>query len=106
MLAAPAARPLFQKAIMESGTPGFGMPFRSLAEAERIGEQADALLGAGDDLAKLRSMSVPALLAVDLKLHDDALESDAMIWLRTTIDGKVFPRGPRALLDEAPPKPV
>ena len=31
MLAAPAARPLFQKAIMESGTPGFGMPFRSLS---------------------------------------------------------------------------
>jgi para-nitrobenzyl esterase len=106
MIAAPAARPLFQKAIMESGTPGFGMPFRSLADAERIGDQADALLGAGEDLAKLRSMSVPALLAVDLKLHDDALESDAMVWLRTTIDGKLFARSPRALLDEAPAKPV
>ena len=106
MLAAPAARTLFQKAIMESGTPGFGMPFRSLADAERIGDQADALLGAGEDLAKLRSMSVPALLAVDLKLHDDALESDAMVWLRTTIDGKLFARSPRALLDEAPPKPL
>jgi para-nitrobenzyl esterase len=106
MLAAPAARTLFQKAIMESGTPGFGTPFRSLADAERIGDQADALLGAGEDLAKLRSMSVPALLAVDLKLHDDALESDAMVWLRTTIDGKLLPRSPRALLDEAPPKPV
>ena len=106
MLAAPAARSLFLKAIMESGTPGFGMPFRSLADAERIGDQADALLGAGDDLAKLRSMSVPALLAVDLKLHDDALESDTMVWLRTMIDGKLFPRSPRALLDEAPPKPV
>jgi para-nitrobenzyl esterase len=106
MLAAPAARTLFQKAIMESGTPGFGMPFRSLTDAERIGDQADALLGAGGDLAKLRSMSVPALLAVDLKLHDDALESDAMVWLRTTIDGKLFPRSPRELLDEAPPKPV
>jgi para-nitrobenzyl esterase len=106
MIAAPAARALFQKAIMESGTPGFGMPFRSLADAERIGDQADALLGAGEDLAKLRSMSVPALLAVDLKLHDDALESDAMVWLRTTIDGKLFARSPRALLDEAPAKPV
>jgi para-nitrobenzyl esterase len=106
MLAAPAARPLFQKAIMESGTPGFGMPFRSLADAERIGDQADALLGAGGDLAKLRSMSVPALLAVDLKLHDDAVESDSMVWLRTTVDGKIFAKTPRELLQEAPAKPV
>jgi para-nitrobenzyl esterase len=106
MLAAPAARTLFQKAIMESGTPGFGMPFRSLTDAERIGDQADALLGAGGDLGKLRSMSVPALLAVDLKLHDDALESDAMVWLRTTVDGKVFPKSPRELLNEVPSRPV
>jgi para-nitrobenzyl esterase len=106
MLAAPAARPLFQKAIMESGTAGFGMPFRSLTDAERIGDQADALLGAGGDLAKLRSMSVPALLAVDLKLHDDALDSDAMVWLRPTIDGRLLPKSPRELLSEAPPKPV
>jgi para-nitrobenzyl esterase len=106
MLAAPAARSLFQKAIMESGTPGFGMPFRSLTDAERIGDQADALLGAGGDLTKLRSMSVPALLAVDLKLHDDALESDAMVWLRTTVDGKVFPRSPQELLNETPARPV
>jgi para-nitrobenzyl esterase len=106
MLAAPTARSLFQKAIMESGTPGFGMPFRSLTDAERIGDQADALLGAGGDIEKMRRMSVPALLAVDLKLHDDALESDTMVWLRTTVDGKLFPKSPRALLDEAPAKPV
>ena len=41
LLAAPAARPLFHKAIMESGTPGFGIPFRPLKEAELLGEQAD-----------------------------------------------------------------
>src|SRR3954469_9175187 len=49
LLTAPAARGLFGQAIMESGTPGFGMPFRSLAEAERIGEEASDLLGTGDD---------------------------------------------------------
>ena len=91
---------------MESGTPGFGQPFRSLADAERIGDQADALLGDGGDIAKLRKMSVPALLAVDLKLHDDALESDEMLWLRTTVDGKVFPSDPRSLLEKAPAKSV
>lgn len=106
LLAAPAAQGLFEKAIMESGTPGFGMPFRSLKDAERIGMQADDLLKAGGSLGKLRQMSVPALLAVDLKLHDDTTVSDGATWLRTTVDGEVLPSDPRALLEQAPPRPV
>ena len=106
LLATPAARGLFAKAIMESGTPGFGLPDRSLEQAERIGDQAEAWLGTGGDLARLRSVSVPALLAADLRLHDDALEADDLIWLRATIDGAVFARAPRDLLAEAPARPV
>ena len=106
LLAAPAARPLFQKAIMESGTPGFGFAFRSLKEAERIGDQAHSLLGTGGDLAKLRRTSVPALLAVDQKLHDETLEADGLMWLRTTIDGKLFPANPRELLKQGPARSV
>jgi para-nitrobenzyl esterase len=106
LLAAPAARALFQKAIMESGTPGFGMPVRSLKEAERIGMQADQMLKAGGSIDKMRGMSVPALLAVDLKLHDDAMEADEMMWLRTTVDGKALPADPHTLLEQAPPRPV
>ena len=106
LLAAPTARGLFQKAIMESGTPGFGMSFRTLKTAERIGMQADDLLKAGGSIEKMRAMSVPALLAVDLKLHDDAMVSDSMLWLRTTVDGKLLPTDPRTLLEEAPPRPV
>ena len=106
MLTAPAARPLFQKAIMESGTPGFGMTFRSLSQAEQIGDQADALLGTRGDLSKMRNASPAALLAIDRQLHDDAIESDEMMWLRITIDGRLFSSTPRKLLDEAPPKPV
>jgi para-nitrobenzyl esterase len=106
LLAAPAARTLFHKAIMESGTPGFGLPFRTLKDAELLGDQTDDLLGAGGDLAKLRSMSVPALLAVDRQLHDDAIQTDDYKWLRTTIDGAVFPRSPRELLQNAPARPV
>ena len=106
LLAAPGARGLFSQAIMESGTPGFGLPERSLRDAERIGRQADSLLGAGGDLAAMRAMSVPALLAVDLKLHDDTLESDEMMWLRPMIDGKLLPADPRTLLEQAPPRPV
>jgi para-nitrobenzyl esterase len=106
LLAAPAARGLFHKAIMESGTPGFGLPFRSLEEAHRIGDQADALLGTGGDAAKLRAISVPALLAVDKQLHDDALEADDYMWLRATIDGNVLPRSPAELIAQGPKRPV
>ena len=106
LLAAPTARSLFHKAILESGTPGFGLPFRSLSEGERIGDQADALLGTGGDVARLRAVSVPALLAADRQLHDDALEADDYLWLRTTIDGAVLPRSPGELLASAPPRPV
>lgn len=106
LLAAPAANRLFHKAIMQSGTPGFGLPFRSLEEAERIGDQADAILGTGGDVAKLRTVSVPALLKADKELHDDALESDDYMWIRTTIDGAVLPDHPRVLLSRAPARPL
>ena len=105
-LLAPAARPLFAKAIMESGTPGFGMPFRSLAEAERIGEQAGRLLGTGGRLVKLRQAPAAALLAADLKLHDPGAPYDSFIWLRTTVDGKAIPADPLHLLAAAPAKPL
>jgi para-nitrobenzyl esterase len=106
LLAAPAARGLFEKAIMESGTPVFGMKPRTLAVAERIGMEADDLLKAGGSIATMRRMSVPALLAVDLKLHDAGTGSDTAMWMRTTIDGKLFAADPRTLLNQAPPRPV
>ena len=106
MMIAPDARPLFNKAIMESGTPGFGLPFRSLQDAERLGDQADALLGTGGDLDKLRKASPAALLAVGRQLHDDALEADDYLWLRITTDGSVFKRSPAELLADAPAKPL
>jgi para-nitrobenzyl esterase len=102
----PAARLLFQKAIMESGTPGFGMAFRSLSEAEAIGAETDTLLGTGGDLAKLRQVPAKGLLAVDLKLHDPGAADDSFLWLRTTIDGNAIPRDPRRLLADAPAKPI
>ena len=100
MLAIPAARPLFAKAIMESGTPGFGLAARSLREAEQIGDQL------GSDLARLRAMPAEQLLAADGKLHDPAAPDDSFTWLRTTIDGKAVPADPTRLLAAAPPKPV
>jgi para-nitrobenzyl esterase len=106
LLAAPSARGLFDKAILESGTPGFGLPFRPLDAAFRLGDQIDALLDTGGDVEKLRDASIPALLAADLKLHDPAIQDNSFVWLHTTIDGAVLPKSPRALLAEAPPRPV
>jgi para-nitrobenzyl esterase len=106
LLASPETKGLFDKAIMESGTPGFGLPFRSLDDAFRLGDQLDALLHTGGDIEKLRHDSVAALLAADLKLHDPGVETHGFLWLHTTIDGKVLPKAPRALYAEAPRRPV
>jgi para-nitrobenzyl esterase len=106
LLAAPAARGLFARAILGSGTPGFGLPFRTREEAWRIGDQLDALIGANGDVAALRAASVTALIAAGEKLHDPVLTDDDYRWLRTTIDGRVVPRSPGALLRYAPRRDV
>jgi para-nitrobenzyl esterase len=106
LLAQPLARPLFQKAIMESGTTGFGLGFRSLGDAERIGGELDGLLGTGGDLRKLRAIPAARLLAADAKLHDPGAPDDSFIWLHITIDGEAISANPRQLLAAAPPKPI
>jgi para-nitrobenzyl esterase len=106
MVLRPAARDLFNKAIMESGTPGFGIGFRTLRQAEAIGNQADALLGTGGDLKKLRAVPASRLLAADAKLHDSGAPDDSFIWLHITVDGKAIPANPRRLLAVASAKPV
>lgn len=111
LLAAPAARGLFGKAVLQSGTPGFGMPFRTLGDALVLGDQAQRLLGTRG-IAGLRHAPAAALLVADRKLHDPAIAApgsvwnDDMVWLRTQIDGAVLPRSPAALLRQAPPRPV
>ncbi|MEZ0244267.1 MAG: carboxylesterase family protein, partial [Sphingomonas sp.] len=101
LLAAPQARGLFAKAIMESGTPGFGMPPRPLENALTLGDQAQQLLHAGS-IAEMRKRPLADLLAADLKLNDPSLVANDFRWLRTAIDGAVITRAPRDLLAEAP----
>ena len=96
------ARQLFQKAIMESGTPGFGLPFRSLADAEKIGDQLDKLVGSGGDLRRLRAVPAAQLLAANANLKDPI----GPLWLHITADGKALPSSPRQMLASAPAKPV
>ena len=106
LLAAPAAQGLFEKAIMESGTPGFGMPYRSLAEAEKLGEQFATSADAAGDLAKLRATSPVALLKLQETFGEPATRDASFVFLRTTIDGKVLPEAPDALIAANKPKPV
>lgn len=106
LLASPQARGLFARAILESGTPGFGMPPRSLQAAHAIADQIGPLLGTDGSIAALRRAPTSALLAADRKLTDASLATNEYIWLKTTIDGAVLPRAPRDLLADAPPRAV
>ncbi|NKI98525.1 carboxylesterase family protein [Novosphingobium sp. SG707] len=106
LLAAQGAKGLFARAIMQSGTPSFGLSWRPLPEALRLGDQLDAMLGTDGSVEPLRAASAHALLEADRALHDPALESDDFLWLRTTIDGAVLPDTPAVLLAHAPPRPV
>lgn len=102
LLSAPGARGLFKRAILGSGTPGFGLPWRTREDALRMGDQFDALLGAGNDPAKLRAASTQAVIAAGEQLHDHVLADDSYRWLRTTIDGGVLPDTPDRLIAAGP----
>jgi para-nitrobenzyl esterase len=106
LLAAPAAQGLFHKAILQSGTPGFGMSYRSLVEAEAVGMQLDRAAEAGGDLRTLRALSPVALLDLQQEVADPAADRGSATWLRITIDGKVLPEAPDRLIARNAPKPV
>ena len=106
LLAAPSARGLFRAAIMQSGTPGFGMSFRPLEEALAIGDQLDRLAGSNGDISKLRALSPLALFALQNQLSEPAAHGNDYLFLRTTIDGAVLPKAPDQLLAERPALPV
>ncbi|MEH3048460.1 carboxylesterase/lipase family protein [Sphingomonas adhaesiva] len=102
LIAAPAARGLFRRAIMGSGTPGFGLPWRTREEALRMGDQFDALMKVGGDAATLRRTASSAAIATGEQLHDPVLTADDYRWLRTTVDGAVLPEAPDRLIAARP----
>ncbi len=71
---AGGAGPVPTRPILQSGTPGFGMSFRTLAEAEAVGMQLDQKAGAGGDIARLRALSPVALLDLQQEVADPAAE--------------------------------
>lgn len=99
-LLSPGSRGLFARAIMESGTPGFGVAPRTLAQNEALGRIIVA--GAGGDpagnAAALRRLPVAALVRAAEKADVPALPDDSFIWLQAVVDGKALTETPAATL--------
>ncbi|HMI19908.1 MAG TPA: carboxylesterase family protein [Sphingomonas sp.] len=96
----PLGRGLFAKAIEESGTAGFGMPPRSLAENEAIGEAVVTRAGAPAhaDAATLRALPAEALVQAAEKTPVPALGDNSYIWLQAVSDGWVLTEPPAVTL--------
>lgn len=99
LLAAPAARGLFQKAIEESGPPQFGLPARTLAQNEAMGVDlarfyTDAVPDSDAALAALREVPARRLQFAADRLPVP-IADDGFIWLQAVIDGKVLTQSPR-----------
>ncbi|MBU6297241.1 MAG: carboxylesterase family protein [Alphaproteobacteria bacterium] len=108
LILSPLARGLFRRAIEESGTAGFGVPPRSLAENEKIGADFLTLLGlpSGETgLSALRRVPTGALLAAGDRLVPAPSVDPDFLWLQAVVDGWVLPHTPADILsskDEAP----
>ena len=94
LMVSPLARGLFARAIEESGTAGFGLPTRTLAENES--------LAASTPIEDLRKMPGDQLLAMQAKMRPPGVDDPSFLWLSTTADGYVLPKPPQ----ELPPAPV
>jgi len=96
LMLAPQARGLFHKAIEQSGTAGFGLPPRSLAENEKLGRDLARALGA-KDLAAMRAASGEAVLDASDGLKPP-IADDGFVWLQAVVDGAVIREAPAATL--------
>ena len=96
----PLARGLFDKAIEESGTAGFGMPPRSLKENEAIGATLVTLAGAPAhaDAASLRKLPAEALVQAAEKTQVPGLSDNSYIWVQSIVDGWIITEPPARTL--------
>ncbi len=94
LMVSPLARGLFVRAIEESGTAGFGLPPRSLAENES--------LAANVPVEQLRRLPAEKLLEMQAKMRPPGVDDPSFLWLASTADGYVLPKPAQ----ELPPAPV
>ena len=91
----PGGRGLFAKAIEQSGTPQFGLPTRSLAQNEAIGEQLTGI-SATASVQALRAVPGERLLAAQAAFDLPGIGD--YLWLQTTVDGRAIVEPPAATL--------
>jgi para-nitrobenzyl esterase len=96
LMVAPQARGLFHKAIAQSGTAGFGLPPRSLAQNEALGQDLGRALGA-PDLAGLRAAPGQAVLDAAEGLKPPIADA-GFVWLQAVVDGAVIRQPPAKTL--------
>lgn len=101
LLLSPPARGLFSGAIEQSGTAGFGLPARSLAEQRALGETIARRAGVEPGparLARLRALPAARLVEAGQGVDVPALDDDGYLWLQAVVDGEVLPAAPADLL--------
>jgi para-nitrobenzyl esterase len=84
LMVSPLARGRLAPAIEESGTAGFGLPPRSLAENEQ--------LAAATPIEDLRKMPGEQLLSLQAKMRPPGVDDPSFLWLASTADGWVLPK--------------
>ncbi|MFT4246658.1 MAG: carboxylesterase family protein, partial [Pseudomonas sp.] len=109
LLLSPLARGLFAGAIEQSGTAGFGLPARSLAEQRALGETIARRAGVEPGpqrLARLRALPAARLVEAGQGVDVPALDDDGYLWLQAGVDGEVLPAAPAELLAQGRQAPV
>lgn len=99
----PLARGLFHGAIQQSGTAGFGVAPRSLAQNEAIGASLAQVAGLRADATaeQLRALPLARILAAQDTVVAPDLDDNSFIWLQAVVDGRVLPDTPAHLLAQA-----
>jgi para-nitrobenzyl esterase len=101
LLLSPRTRGLFARAIQQSGTAGFGLPSRSLAQNEQIGVAFAEVAGVphGDSqIDALRALDGHKLLDAQMLLESPSLADNSFIFLQTVVDGWIVTAPPEELL--------
>jgi para-nitrobenzyl esterase len=100
LLLSPRAKGLFARAIQHSGTAGFGVAPRTLAENEALGSSFAELAGAHGDsqIEALRAMDGHKLLDAQMLLQSPTLDDNSFIFLQAVVDGWVVTGTPADLL--------